>query len=221
MYLREIGEIVRNTLAKRPDVFQVPATGLEIFVVRRFLDDEQCDGLVARIDSDLKPSRILADDPDPEFRTSQTCDLSPADPLVRFVDQKIAAFMGMDPAFAETLQGQRYAVGQQFKPHHDFFYTDQPYWPAMEKSGGQRTWTAMVFLNTVEAGGQTFFERAGVRITPKKGNLLLWNNLDLEGAPNTYSLHQGMPVEAGAQYIVTKWFRGRPWGYSRDEEAAA
>jgi len=221
MYLWEIGEIVRSTLAKRPDVFQVPATGLEIFVVRRFLDDEQCDGLVARIDSDLKPSRILADDPDPEFRTSQTCDLSPADPLVRFVDQKIAAFMGMDPAFAETLQGQRYAVGQQFKPHHDFFYTDQPYWPAMEKSGGQRTWTAMVFLNTVEAGGQTFFERAGVRITPKKGNLLLWNNLDLEGAPNTYSLHQGMPVEAGAKYIVTKWFRGRPWGYSRDEEAAA
>nr|WP_295373683.1 2OG-Fe(II) oxygenase [uncultured Sphingosinicella sp.] len=216
MYLWEIGETVRNTLATRENVFQVPATGLEIFVVRGFLGEEECAGLIERIDADLKPSKLLADDPDPEFRTSQTCELGAADPLVHHVDQRIAAFMGMDPSFAETLQGQRYAVGQQFKPHHDFFYTDQPYWPAQEKSGGQRTWTAMAFLNAPEAGGQTFFERAGVRITPKAGNLLMWNNLDLAGEPNTYSLHQGMPVEAGVKYIVTKWFRGRRWGYQQD-----
>lgn len=213
MYLWEIGEIVRGTLATRANLFHVPATGLEIFIARSFLSEKECAGLIDRIDRDLKPSGLLADSPDPEFRTSQTCELSPADPLVDFVDNKIAAFMGMDPAFAETLQGQRYAVGQQFKPHHDFFYTDQPYWPAQEKSGGQRTWTAMAFLNNVEAGGQTFFERAGVRITPKAGNLLMWNNLDLAGEPNMYSLHQGMPVEAGVKYIVTKWFRGRKWGY--------
>ena len=213
MYLWEIGEIVRGTLATRATLFHVPATGLEIFIARSFLSEKECAGLIDRIDRDLKPSGLLADSPDPEFRTSQTCELSPADPLVDFVDNKIAAFMGMDPAFAETLQGQRYAVGQQFKPHHDFFYTDQPYWPAQEKSGGQRTWTAMAFLNNVEAGGQTFFERAGVRITPKAGNLLMWNNLDLAGEPNMYSLHQGMPVEAGVKYIVTKWFRGRKWGY--------
>ena len=217
MYLWEIGEIVRTSLAKQPNVFQVPATGLEIFVVRSFLSEDECAGLIERIDADLKPSRLLADDPDPEFRTSQTCELSPADPLVGDVDQRIAAFMGMNPSFAETLQGQRYAVGQQFKPHHDFFYTDQPYWPAQEKSGGQRTWTAMAFLNNVERGGQTFFERAGVRITPKAGNLLMWNNLDLAGEPNTYSLHQGMPVEEGVKYIVTKWFRGRPWGYRTED----
>ena len=213
MYLWEIGEIVRGTLATRANLFHVPATGLEIFIARSFLSEKECAGLIDRIDRDLKPSGLLADSPDPEFRTSQTCELSPADPLVDFVDNKIAAFMGMDPAFAETLQGQRYAIGQQFKPHHDFFYTDQPYWPAQEKSGGQRTWTAMAFLNNVEAGGQTFFERAGVRITPKAGNLLMWNNLDLAGEPNMYSLHQGMPVEAGVKYIVTKWFRGRKWGY--------
>ena len=213
MYLWEIGEIVRGTLATRANLFHVPATGLEIFIARSFLSEKECAGLIDRSDRDLKPSGLLADSPDPEFRTSQTCELSPADPLVDFVDNKIAAFMGMDPAFAETLQGQRYAVGQQFKPHHDFFYTDQPYWPAQEKSGGQRTWTAMAFLNNVEAGGQTFFERAGVRITPKAGNLLMWNNLDLAGEPNMYSLHQGMPVEAGVKYIVTKWFRGRKWGY--------
>jgi prolyl 4-hydroxylase len=213
MFLWEVGEAVRNTLAKRQGVFKVPATGLEIFVVRDFFSREECAALIKRIDSDLRPSRLLADEPDPEFRTSQTCELHPTDPLVSGLDRRIADFMGLPPEYAETLQGQRYAVGQQFKAHHDFFYTDQPYWPDQDKVGGQRTWTAMGLLNNVEAGGQTFFERAGVRITPKTGNLVIWNNLDLAGEPNTYSLHQGMPVEAGTKYIVTKWFRGRKWGY--------
>lgn len=214
MLLWEVGEVVRSTLAKRPGIFKVPATGLEIFVVRDFLSAQECSGLIERIDSDLKPSRLLADEPDPEFRTSQTCDLSASDPLVAEIDRRVAQFLGLPSEFAETLQGQRYAVGQQFKPHHDFFYPDQPYFPEQEKVGGQRTWTAMGCLNHVEAGGQTNFERAGVRITPKAGNLIIWNNLDLAGEPNTYSLHQGMPVEAGTKYIFTKWFRGRKWGYS-------
>lgn len=215
MYLWEVGEQVRTTLKTRPGVFQIPATGLEIFVVRGFFSDEECDGLIERIEADLFPSRLLADEPDPEFRTSKTCDLKASDPFVAAIDRRVAEFVGIHPSFGETLQGQRYEVGQQFKPHHDFFYTDQPYWPVQERSGGQRTWTAMGLLNDVEAGGQTFFERAGVRVTPRRGNLVIWNNLDLAGEPNTYSLHQGLPVEAGMKYIVTKWFRGRKWGYDQ------
>jgi prolyl 4-hydroxylase len=213
MLLWEVGEVVRKTLATRPGLFKVPATGLEIYVARDFLSADECAGLIERIDADLKPSGLLAYEPDPEFRTSQTCDLQPSDALVGEIDQRIAHYLGLPPEYAETLQGQRYAIGQQFKPHHDFFHTDQPYFPEQEKVGGQRTWTAMGCLNAVEAGGQTFFERAGVRITPKTGNLIIWNNLDLAGEPNTFSLHQGMPVDAGTKYIVTKWFRGRRWGY--------
>ena len=39
MFLWEIGETVRNMLASRPNVFQIPANGLEIFVVRGFLTE--------------------------------------------------------------------------------------------------------------------------------------------------------------------------------------
>src|SRR3546814_2560517 len=67
------------------------------------------------------------------------------------------------PSFGETMQGQRYTAGQQFKPHHDFFYTDQAYWPELERNGGQRTWTAMMFLNATLAGGETFFPRVGAK----------------------------------------------------------
>ena len=78
--------------------------------------------------------------------------------------------------------------------------------------GDQRTWTAMAFLNEPEAGGQTQFPKVNVRITPRAGNLFAWNNMDATGAPNPYTLHQGCPVTAGVKYIITKWYRERPWG---------
>ena len=37
--------------------------------------------------------------------------------------------------------------------------------------------------------------------------------MDAIGEPNHFSLHQGMPVTAGTKYIITKWYRERPWGY--------
>ena len=212
MYRMLIGSAVRDRLLETPNVFKVPAEGIDLFVCRNFLNKAQCAGLMERIDEDRQPSRILAEAPDPEFRTSETCNLNPRDPLTRQIESKITNLMGIDEAHGETIQGQRYAVGQQFKPHHDFFYTSEPYWQEQEKIGGQRTWTVMVFLNEPEAGGQTSFPKAKVRISPKAGNLLAWNNLDSIGEPNDFSLHQGSPVESGVKYIITKWYRERPWG---------
>ena len=207
----EIGARVRRQLLAVPGIYKVTAEGLDLFLLRDFVTGSECDALIRMIDADRQPSRLLADEADPEFRTSESCNLDPRNPVVRAIEAKLARLTGIDPSFGETIQGQRYAVGQQFKPHHDFFFTSEPYWPAQEKAGGQRTWTAMMFLNAPEEGGQTFFPKAGVRIVPRRGNLLAWNNMDAAGEPNDQSLHQGMPVLAGVKYVITKWFRERPW----------
>jgi hypothetical protein len=34
-------------------------------------------------------------------------------------------------------------------------------------------------------------------------------DMALDGSPNPWTLHEGMPVDAGAKYIVTKWYRER------------
>jgi prolyl 4-hydroxylase len=68
----------------------------------------------------------------------------------------------------------------------------------------------MVFLNEPEAGGDTHFPQASIRITPKRGALIAWNNLTEAGEPNLSSLHEGCPVEAGMKYIVTQWYREHP-----------
>ena len=213
IYRMQIGAFVKDRLKRTPNAFQIPAPGLDIFVVRDFLTKAECDQVIEKIDQDRVPSGLLAPSADPEFRTSESCNLRLTDRINQVVETKINALTGIPPTQGETIQGQRYAVGQQFKPHHDFFYPSEPYWPEQERSGGQRTWTAMVFLNEPEGGGQTFFPKANVRVTPRTGNLLLWNNLDEFGEPNTYSLHTGMPVEAGTKYVITKWYRERDWSW--------
>jgi len=219
LYRVSVRNHVIEQLRGNPSAFQLPASNLDMFTVREFLTREECDGLITLIDQGKQPSTVLGESDDPDYRTSESCNLDPANPLVRQIEGRITELMGIAPDHGETIQGQRYAVGQQFKAHHDFFYTSESYWEREDLVGGQRTWTAMMFLNQPEAGGQTYFEKAGVRISPRPGNLLCWNNLDPAGEPNMFSLHQGLPVEAGVKYIITKWFRERRWGASPAEAA--
>ncbi len=210
-YKVAIGASVAARLARNPMAFRIPSSDIDIFVVRDFLTAAECDRLVRLIDQERVPSRLLAPSADPEFRTSESCNLNPRTPLVAQVEAKIAALTGIAPTHGETIQGQRYAVGQQFKPHHDYFHQSEAYWEEMNRCGGQRTWTAMAFLNTPDEGGATNFPRARIKISPRTGNLVLWNNLDAHGRPNPATLHQGMPVIAGTKYVITKWHRERPW----------
>jgi len=204
---------VRERLLANASVTRVAGEHLELFVARDFLTAEECAALIERIDASRTPSRIVGDNPDPDYRTSETCNLDTQAPLTKAVEERIGALTGLDPAFGETIQGQRYAAGQQFKPHHDYFEPDSPHWPEQERMGGQRTWTAMIFLGGPQRGGQTVFPHAKLKIGPRAGNLLAWNNLDDAGRGNPYTLHQGAPVEAGTKYIITKWFRERRWAH--------
>ena len=71
------------------------------------------------------------------------------------------------------------------------------YWPRERKRGGQRSWTAMAFLNAVEEGGTTDFTAIGASIEPKPGALLIWNNANPDGSPNNDTIHAGTPVVKG------------------------
>jgi len=42
---------------------------------------------------------------------------------------------------------------------------------------------------------------------PKKGQAVIWNNLNPDGTPNAATLHSGEPVTSGHKIIITKWFR--------------
>jgi prolyl 4-hydroxylase len=198
-------------LAAAPGVQRVPTRDLELFIIRHFLDPATCAVLIDRIDARRRPSTIADDSGIANFRTSETCDLDSADPVVAEVERKIAALLGLPLEHGEPLQGQRYAPGQEFRPHTDTFNPGGYDFLVHTARGGQRSWTAMIYLNEPEDGGATRFKTIGKTIQPETGKLLTWNNLLPDGKPNPATLHQGMKVRRGTKYVLTKWFRERPF----------
>ncbi|WP_375398180.1 prolyl hydroxylase family protein [uncultured Sphingomonas sp.] len=206
-----IGRDVAARLAANPRVHPAMVGAAQAFYHQDFLTPDQCDHVIALIESNRRPSTLLAEREEPGFRTSESCDMDRYSPDVAPIDTSIAELLGIDPRHGETMQGQRYAPGQHFRAHHDFFHETQGYWPKMKATGGQRTWTAMIFLNDVAEGGATWFPQAGLRVAPRRGLLFAWNNMGEDGRPNPLTLHEGMPVIEGVKYIVTKWFREGNW----------
>jgi prolyl 4-hydroxylase len=174
------------------------------------LGPDLCTQLIERIDLNRRPSTI-ADDKgvDAYFRTSETCDPDGGDPFVATVNARICELLGLPEELSEPLQGQRYAPGQEFKPHTDTFEpTGVDYFEHCAERGN-RSWTAMCYLNEPEDGGATRFKAIGKTIRPAAGKLLCWNNLLPDGRPNPATLHQGMKVRKGTKFVLTKWFRER------------
>ena len=210
--LRRVGASVRQRLADDPQAYRIKTERAEIYAFGNFLSPAECQRLRTMIDVTAKPSALYDQDYASGFRTSYSGNLDPHDPFVASVSRRIDDLLGMKPAIGESIQGQRYMPGQQFKAHNDWFYTDQPYWKTERKRGGQRSWTAMAFLNDVPKGGATHFTEIGVSVTPKMGVLLAWNNAKEDGSPNPDTIHAGTPVVEGTKYIITKWYRTRKWG---------
>jgi prolyl 4-hydroxylase len=190
---------------------RLPFRHVEMFARRDFLAPGECAALIDRIDARRRPSGLADHDGAPGYRTSETCDLDGDDPFVADIVARLAGYGGLDVARAEPLQGQRYAVGQEFKAHTDYFEPSGEGYARYCGLSGQRTWTLMVYLNEPGAGGATRFKQLDKIFKPETGKLLAWNNLLPDGTPNYATLHHGMPVRSGTKYIITSWFRTQTW----------
>ncbi|WP_435202299.1 prolyl hydroxylase family protein [Qipengyuania sp. 902] len=207
------GESSAERLLAQDGMQRVPSPKAELFQLRGFVPPELCAELIALIETDRRPSTLADAGDDHYFRTSETCDLSADEPAVRVLEDKLTKLTGIDPAHGEPLQGQRYDVGQEFKPHCDYFNPGGQDWEKYCSVAGQRTWTFMIYLNDVEAGGATRFKAIGKTFQPEAGKLLGWNNRRPDGRENPNTIHHGMKVRKGVKYVITKWYREKEWGW--------
>ncbi|MCS5697751.1 2OG-Fe(II) oxygenase [Cyanobium sp. FGCU-52] len=192
-----------------PRAWRLDTPLAQVYEIPDLLSAQECEGLIHLIDSSLQPSTVTIGPGD--YRTSRTCHLRDLDaPLIGVLETRLAALIGVDPTFSEPLQGQRYDRGQYFRAHTDWFEPGSREFIEHTALGGQRTWTVMVYLNQVGAGGQTRFLHLGRTFTPVPGMGLAWNNLHADGSPNPATLHESLPVEEGLKYVITKWFRALP-----------
>ncbi len=184
---------------------KVNSEKLSMFYVKQFLKKAECDELIEIIKSASYPSRLTSIDSDISFRTSRTCDLGNFEnDIIHQIDDRICRLIGIDADYSESIQGQHYDINQEFKPHTDFF---EPHELVDQGKMGQRTHTVMIYLNTVEAGGETVFPNIEESFSPLCGLALIWCNLNEDGTPNYNSLHHAKKVIKGYKAVLTKWFR--------------
>jgi len=198
-------------LAAQPGMRRVPNPRLELFDRPGFLPPDLCEALIAMIERERRPSTIADPNGDNYFRTSETCDLPAGEPAVQDLEARLLALNAIDPTHGEPAQGQRYLVGQEFKPHTDYFEPGGADFDKYCSVAGNRTWTFMIYLNDVEAGGGTRFKVIDKTFQPQAGKLVCWNNRREDGRYNPNTLHHGMKVRKGVKYVITKWYRERPW----------
>ena len=199
----------KNSITTKAQRIYFPFT--QIYKKENFLTELECDQLILMISRDLRPSTV-ADDGDNclvnDYRTSKTSDLNYfKDPFYLNIDKKISNLMNLEPFFGETMQAQKYEVDEYYKEHYDFFSPFNHEFKTYCEWMGQRTWTTMIYLNDVEEGGETYFKYLNLKIKPKKGLLIAWNNLYINGFPNYKTMHEALPPKKGSKYIITKWWR--------------
>ena len=142
-------------------------------------------------------------------RTCHTCWFQhDANPTVRDIVDAMSTAAGMKACLGEQLHVICYTVGGQYRPHFDSYVVDSETGRRCTRKRGQRTHTAILYLNEDMTGGATVFPRLGLEIPPAAGSVLTFENCARGTVVrDENSLHAGAPVESGEKWIATLWFR--------------
>lgn len=164
---------------------------------------DRCEQLIDIVNNmDMwRTARVGDNEERPEYRTTRNITLSrnynfPTEffrvshiiynHALKYADEMGANFFAM-----EEVQMLHYTANQGFyKPHTDA----GPQFP--------REFSALLYLNDVEEGGETEFVRFGLSVKPVAGNLLLF--------PANYPyLHQAHVPVSNDKYALVTWFKTR------------
>ena len=185
------------------------------------MSSEECDELIQMSSNRLVPSRVV----DPvtgaekvvSGRTSSgTYYQIQENPLIAKLEKRIAEITKIPVENGEGLQVLHYKIGEEYKAHFDYF----PQSKIDSKKGGQRVATLLLYLNDVEAGGETIFPKIGLSISPKKGTALYFHYANSSGQVDRLSLHSSIPVVEGDKWVATKWIREREIEYYQTQPSA-
>jgi len=135
------------------------------------------------------------------------------DIIGRHIELKIINETGEDLSCSEPMSILRYAPGEYYRPHVDYFNPRLDVSKEFLQDGGQRTASAVTYLTAPTAGGGTSFPNLKVTVPPVAGGTLWFRNCLKNGQIDERSLHAGDTVIDGEKWVVTKWFREKPTQY--------
>lgn len=186
-----------------------------IAIVEGLLAPELCDWLIERARPHLKPAQVYSRDTAEgsleRGRTNSAMEFNIAetDLIVALVREKIGNIMQLSTSAMEHTQILQYTPGQQFFRHFDFLEPDLPAHAQDIATRGQRIGTFLLYLSDDFEGGETEFPHLQWRYKGKKGDAILFRNVERGGAPDRRTLHAGLPTTRGEKWLLSQWIRGR------------
>jgi prolyl 4-hydroxylase len=174
-----------------------------------------CDWLIARAKGRLAPAMIYdaaAGKAVGSTRSNSAFEMGLADLdlVVLALRERLATAAGLPVMNMNAPQVLHYTVGQSFEPHVDFFDPDIPAKAMQIASIGQRAATALVYLNEEGLeGGETDFPMLNLRYRGRRGDALVFYNLDATGQPHRRTVHAGLPPTHGEKWLLSQWIRDR------------
>ena len=173
-----------------------------IVILGNVLSNEECDELIRLSKDKMQRSKIGTTREVDELRTSSSMFFQESEnEIVARVENRISSIMSIPIEHGEGIQILKYTPGQEYKAHYDFFSSTS------KVANNNRISTLIMYLNDVEQGGETFFPKLNLSVTPQKGMAVYFEYFYNDEDLNKLTLHGGAPVITGEKWVATQWMR--------------
>ena len=173
-----------------------------VVVLGNVLSHAECEELIALSKDRLQRSKIGTNREINEMRTSSSMFFEENEqPLIAQIEKRIASITNIPVEHAEGLQILKYAPGEEYKAHFDYFSIHS------QAAKNNRISTLIMYLNEVEEGGETFFPELNFSIFPQKGMAVYFEYFYNDNLLNERTLHGSTPIRTGEKWVATQWMR--------------
>ncbi|PFG07515.1 prolyl 4-hydroxylase [Bacillus sp. es.034] len=172
-----------------------------IVVLGNVLSHEECDELIQLSKDRVERSKIGNTRTVDGLRTSSSVFLEESHDVVTRVEKRVSQIMNIPVEHGEGLQILNYKPGQEYKAHFDFFSASS------RPVKNPRISTLVMYLNDVEEGGETYFPKLNLSVSPQKGMAVYFEYFYDNQELNDLTLHGGAPVVIGDKWAATQWMR--------------
>lgn len=185
-----------------------------VLEIPNFLTNEHCDDIINLAKQKGVQDSTVVDDRgmnilDLYIRKSKQTWLGDTDERVEMISRIVADITNVDKAHQEDLQVVAYNPSCYYNAHYDASFHPKIV-SQFHRGCGPRLYTVLVYLNDDFEGGETDFPEVGIRIKPKKGTAIIFQNIDENFDVIPESMHAGCPVSNGTKWIANKWIRVWP-----------
>ncbi|MEB3213190.1 MAG: 2OG-Fe(II) oxygenase [Leptolyngbyaceae bacterium] len=189
--------------------YQATTLGNEIFLLKNVIDAQTCQHLIRIAETaDFQNAGILMETIDNSVRSNDLVQLGGANELSQSTNQLILGKLpvvkqflfdqyGVRFPYAEPCSILRYRTHQFYKRHVDNILLSSRF-QEVQQGIPTRDISVVGYLNDDFQGGETYFDRQDVKVSPYAGAVLLF--------PSYFTHpHQSLPILSGTKYAFTSW----------------